>query len=58
MRITHKDLISNHTITEDILFDSSSAVAAFVAGSNRNGKICWKDANGILLKDLLERGEY
>lgn len=57
MRITYKEQISNDLITEDILFDSSSAVAAFVAGSNRNGKICWKDSNGILLKDLLVKGE-
>lgn len=44
-------------LSEDILFDSSSAIAAFVAGSCRNGKICWKDSNGTLLKDLLKKGE-
>lgn len=57
MRITYKDIIANNIVSEDILFDSSSAVAAFVAGSNRNGKICWKDSNGTLLKDLLDTGE-
>ena len=57
MCITYKDKITDNIVSEDILFDSSSAVAAFVAGSNRNGKICWKDSNGILLKDLLEKGE-
>lgn len=57
MRITYKDKITDNIVSEDILFDSSSAVAAFVAGSNRNGKICWKDPNGTLLKDLLEKGE-
>lgn len=57
MRITYKDKITDNIVSEDILFDSSSAVAAFVAGSNRNGKICWKDSNGTLLKDLLEKGE-
>ncbi len=57
MRITYKDKIANNIVSEDILFDSGSAVAAFVAGSNRNGKICWKDSNGIFLKDLLEKGE-
>lgn len=55
MRITHKEKISDNVVTEDILFDSSSAIAAFVAGSNRNGKICWKDTNGILLKDLIKK---
>lgn len=53
MRIAYKGVIINSTVSEDILFDSSSAVAAFVAGSNRNGKISWKDSNGTRLKDLL-----
>jgi len=57
MRVTYKNIIINNIISEDILFESSSAVAAFVAGSNRNGKTCWKDSNGTLLKDLLEKGE-
>ncbi len=57
MRITYKDIINNNFVTEDILFDSCSAVAAFVAGSNRNGKICWKDSSGTLLKDLLGKGK-
>ena len=57
MRTTYKDIIANNIVSEDILFESSSAVAAFVAGSNRNGKICWKDSNGTLLKDLIEKGE-
>lgn len=56
IRVTHKDKIVDNIVTDDILFDSSSAIAAFVAGSNRNGKTCWKDANGTLLKDLLEKG--
>lgn len=53
MRVTYKEKISNDVVTEDILFDSSSAIAAFVAGGNRNGKISWKNADGVLLKDLL-----
>ena len=55
MRMTYKDIIVNDTVLEDILFNSSSAIAAFVAGSNRNGKISWRDANGTFLKDLLEK---
>lgn len=57
MRVTYKDKLLNNIVTEDILFDSSSAIAAFIAGNNRNGKICWKDSNGILLKDLLGKRE-
>lgn len=52
MRATYKEKISNDIVTEDILFDSSSAIAAFVAGGNRNGKISWKNADGVLLKDF------
>lgn len=44
-------------LLENVLFSSSSAAAEFVAGSSRNGKICWKDANGTLLKDLIKKGE-
>lgn len=55
MRAKSTNRIVDNILTEDILFDSSSAAAAFVAGNNRNGKICWKDVNGTLLKDLLEK---
>ena len=41
-------------LTEDISFNSSSAAAAFVSGHSSNGKILWKDKNGILLKDLIK----
>ena len=44
-------------LTEDIMFKSSSSAATFVSASSLNGKICWKDANGTLLKDLIEKGE-
>ena len=56
LRKKNEDKISNDFfLTEDILFNSSSAVAAFVAGNNRNGKICWKNGDGMLLKDLLDK---
>lgn len=40
-------------LTKDILFESSSAAAKFVTGSSVNGKICWKNQDGVLLEDLL-----
>lgn len=43
-------------LSEDILFASSSAAAKFVAGSSVNGNMCWKNADGILLKNL-QKGE-
>ena len=44
-------------LIEDILFNSSSTAAEFVAGTSKNGKLYWKTKDGILLKDLLEKGE-
>lgn len=43
-------------LSEDILFKSSSAAAEFVAGSSINGKEHWKNAAGVLLKNL-QKGE-
>lgn len=48
---------SDYILTEDIMFKSSSSAAAFVSASSLNGKICWKDTNGTLLKDLIGKGE-
>lgn len=57
-REENADIInSDYILTENIMFKSSSAVATFVSASSLNGKKCWKDANGKLLKDLIERGE-
>lgn len=43
-------------LSENILFTSSSAAAKFVAGSSVSGNVCWKNADGILLKSL-QKGE-
>ncbi len=43
-------------LSENILFTSSSAAAKFVAGSSVSGNVCWKNAEGILLKSL-QKGE-
>ncbi|MBR1891061.1 MAG: DUF4357 domain-containing protein [Clostridia bacterium] len=48
---------ADYILTDDIMFKSSSAVATFVSASSLNGKKCWKDANGTLLKELIEKGE-
>lgn len=44
-----------HTFIEDTLFTSPSAAAAVVAGSNINGRIAWKTADGTTLKELEEQ---
>jgi len=45
-------LNGERVLSEDILFTSSSAAAKFVAGSSVSGNVCWKNADGILLKSL------
>lgn len=55
MRKKNAEKINNNVLIDDLLFTSCSAVAAFVAGGNRNGKVYWKNGDGILLKDLLTR---
>lgn len=49
-----KSTITNgeRILSENILFTSSSAAAKFVAGSSVSGNVCWKNADGILLKSL------
>lgn len=54
LRKQHANCISKDFITTvDITFDSSSTAGAFVYGGSINGKIIWKNADGVLLKDLL-----
>lgn len=45
-------LNGERVLSENILFASSSAAAKFVAGSSVSGNVCWKNADGILLKSL------
>lgn len=40
------------SLIDNILFGSSSAAASFIAGTSLNGKLYWKDKNGVLLKEL------
>ena len=41
-------------LLNDLLFDSSSAAAGFVAGSSKNGKLYWKTKDGILLSEIIQ----
>ena len=45
----------SETTTEDILFSSSSAAAAFVLGSSVSGPATWKDEDDVSLKELESR---
>ncbi|WP_347161782.1 DUF4357 domain-containing protein, partial [Peptostreptococcus anaerobius] len=50
----NKNEIIDGRISKDYLFNSPSYAAAFVLGTNANGKTHWKTENGITLKDLEE----
>ena len=45
----------NGIISKDIEFTSSSAAAMFVSGSSKNGLTCWKNKDGVTLKELLKK---
>lgn len=58
LRKQYNSVISNENVTlEDIYFTSSSTAASFVSGSSKNGKIYWKNNEGVLLRDLMNEGE-
>lgn len=42
-------------LVEDILFSSPSYAASFAAGNSRNGRISWKNNDGLTLRDLEEQ---
>ena len=44
--------IFNGKLTRNLLFNSPSYAAAFVLGMQTNGRVDWKDENGITLKEL------
>ena len=44
--------IFNGKLTKNVLFNSPSYAAAFVLGMQTNGRVDWKDENGITLKEL------
>ena len=48
---------SNGILLEDLLFNSPSGASDFVCGSSTNGKVAWKTANGITIKELEARTE-
>ncbi|MEA4900552.1 GIY-YIG nuclease family protein [Desulfitobacterium sp.] len=53
LRERYKDKINaDHILTEDILFSSPSAAAAFVGGASLSGNELWKTSDGISLKNL------
>lgn len=53
-REKYRDKIGDDSVLQaDVLFQSPSGAASFVAGGNRNGNDSWKDERGLSLKELL-----
>ena len=50
----NKNEIIDGRIIKNYLFNSPSSAAAFVLGTNANGKTSWRTEKGITLKDLEE----
>lgn len=51
-RQKHAEKIVNHQLVDDILFNSPSGAASFVAGGSRSGNFEWKKKDGVSLKDI------
>lgn len=49
-----KNEIVDGKLNKNYLFNSPSYAAAFVLGTNENGRTSWKNEKGITLKDLEE----
>jgi hypothetical protein len=45
----------SYTFTQDYEFNSPSTAAGIVLGRTANGRIEWKDAKGVTLKEMQER---
>lgn len=44
-------------LSNDEVFNSPSYAAVFILGHAENGLKCWKDSNGVSLKDILSNGD-
>ena len=45
---------NTYRLTQDQTFNSSSAAASILVAANRNGYTAWEDADGQVLRDILE----
>lgn len=51
-RKEYRDKIKDNILQEDILFASPSGAACFVTGASANGYAEWKNAEGVMLREL------
>ena len=49
------EFVKNGVVVVDVPFKSPSSAGNFVTGRSTNGYIAWKDENGVLLRDLIEK---
>ncbi len=50
-----KEAAGEYRFTQDFLFTSSSAAASVISGTSMNGRVSWKLADGMTLKEWEER---
>lgn len=56
LREKYKDRIVGFVLQQDTLFSSPSGASGFLVGASTNGKMYWKNGDGVMLRDL-ERTE-
>lgn len=52
-QLRNRNINNNYTLINDVTFSSPSQAAVFICGYSVNGKIVWKNKDGITLKELL-----
>lgn len=55
LRAEHHNRINNNELLEDVEFKSASTAAQFVTGSSVNGRLVWKNSEGMTLGDVLSK---
>jgi len=60
-KLLEKDILvdqdDHYILSQDYVFDSPSTAAGVLLGRTANGRIEWKDENGVTLKELQSQGQ-
>ena len=49
------EYVKNNIVQVDVCFKSASSAAYFVTGSSTDGMRAWKDEQGVILKDIVDK---
>ncbi len=53
--INNENIVSGNKFIKNYLFTAPSSASAVLTGTSTNGKILWKSAEGITLKEMIDR---